>query len=219
MYRVLCFSEPSLSPPMTAFQPADKNGLLLDLWTSQSSANARPCTQSPLWSSNPLQQSRYFLAPMARDPTFDYAVSLLPNDLLQNDVVLPKLTEENLKLSSYHHSGRSSFSELDDDVFSLQKSVPEAHSAQSSDSGHAKKHEHTRRKHKSTTNTQLYKTELCASYMKMGVCPYGGKCQFAHGNDELKQVSRPPKWRSKPCVNWAKYGACRYGNRCCFKHE
>ena len=137
---------------------------------------------------------------MARDPTFDYAVSLLPNDLLQNDVILPKLTEENLKLSNYHHSGRSSFSELDDDVFSLQKSVPEAHSTESSD-------------------THLYKTELCASYMKMGVCPYGGKCQFAHGTEELKQVSRPPKWRSKPCVNWAKYGACRYGNRCCFKHE
>ncbi|EGW32691.1 uncharacterized protein SPAPADRAFT_60049 [Spathaspora passalidarum NRRL Y-27907] len=69
-----------------------------------------------------------------------------------------------------------------------------------------------------TVNTQLYKTELCASFMKMGICPYGNKCQFAHGENELKVVERPPKWRSKPCVNWAKYGSCRYGNRCCFKH-
>ncbi|RCK54901.1 mRNA decay factor CTH1 [Candida viswanathii] len=72
--------------------------------------------------------------------------------------------------------------------------------------------------HKTPINTQLYKTELCASFMKMGVCPYGNKCQFAHGENELKHVDRPPKWRSKPCANWSKYGSCRYGNRCCFKH-
>lgn len=68
-------------------------------------------------------------------------------------------------------------------------------------------------------NTQLYKTELCASFMKMGICPYGNKCQFAHGENELKIVDRPPNWRSKPCANWAKFGNCRYGSRCCFKHN
>lgn len=67
-------------------------------------------------------------------------------------------------------------------------------------------------------NTQLYKTELCVSFMKMGVCPYGSKCQFAHGEDELKQVERPANWRSRPCANWSKFGSCRYGKRCCFKH-
>ncbi|KAK6464962.1 hypothetical protein DFJ63DRAFT_310064 [Scheffersomyces coipomensis] len=69
-----------------------------------------------------------------------------------------------------------------------------------------------------SVNTQLYKTELCASFMKMGICPYGNKCQFAHGENELKNVDRPPKWRSKACANWTKFGSCRYGNRCCFKH-
>ncbi|KAI5952228.1 hypothetical protein KGF54_003094 [Candida jiufengensis] len=68
-------------------------------------------------------------------------------------------------------------------------------------------------------NTQLYKTELCQAFMRMGVCPYGLKCQFAHGEQELKYVERPPKWRSKPCSNWSKFGSCRYGNRCCFKHS
>lgn len=69
-----------------------------------------------------------------------------------------------------------------------------------------------------SVNTQLYKTELCGPFMKTGTCPYGIKCQFAHGESELKHIERPPKWRSKPCANWAKYGSCRYGNRCCFKH-
>ncbi|SGZ49198.1 CIC11C00000004309 [Sungouiella intermedia] len=67
-------------------------------------------------------------------------------------------------------------------------------------------------------NTQLYKTELCVSFIKMGVCPYGNKCQFAHGEHDLKVVERPANWRSKPCANWAKFGSCRYGKRCCFKH-
>ncbi|CAX44259.1 zinc finger-containing regulatory protein, putative [Candida dubliniensis CD36] len=79
---------------------------------------------------------------------------------------------------------------------------------------HHPQHSHT----KTQINTQLYKTELCASFMKTGVCPYASKCQFAHGESELKHVERPPKWRSKPCANWSKYGSCRYGNRCCFKH-
>lgn len=72
---------------------------------------------------------------------------------------------------------------------------------------------------KSTVNTELYKTELCTTFLKSGSCPYGNKCQFAHGENELKVVERGSKWRSKPCANWTKTGSCRYGNRCCFKHE
>lgn len=70
------------------------------------------------------------------------------------------------------------------------------------------------------TNTELYKTELCASYMNSGGnCPYGEKCQFAHGETELKIIDRPPKWRSKPCQNWLKTGSCSYNDRCCFRHD
>jgi tristetraprolin len=39
----------------------------------------------------------------------------------------------------------------------------------------------------------LYKTELCRSWEEKGSCRYGGKCQFAHGEDELRKVSRHPK--------------------------
>lgn len=41
----------------------------------------------------------------------------------------------------------------------------------------------------------LYKTELCRSWEEKGSCRYGPKCQFAHGEDELRRVSRHPKVR------------------------
>jgi hypothetical protein len=39
----------------------------------------------------------------------------------------------------------------------------------------------------------LYKTELCRSWEEKGTCRYGAKCQFAHGEDELRKVTRHPK--------------------------
>lgn len=41
--------------------------------------------------------------------------------------------------------------------------------------------------------TSLYKTELCRSWEEKGSCRYGPKCQFAHGEEELKKVQRHPK--------------------------
>ena len=42
----------------------------------------------------------------------------------------------------------------------------------------------------------LYKTELCRSWEEKGTCRYGAKCQFAHGEEELRQVQRHPKVRT-----------------------
>jgi Zinc finger C-x8-C-x5-C-x3-H type (and similar) len=39
----------------------------------------------------------------------------------------------------------------------------------------------------------LYKTELCRSWEEKGTCRYGPKCQFAHGDEEIKRVQRHPK--------------------------
>jgi hypothetical protein len=39
----------------------------------------------------------------------------------------------------------------------------------------------------------LYKTELCRSWEEKGSCRYGPKCQFAHGEEEIRKVSRHPK--------------------------
>ena len=78
----------------------------------------------------------------------------------------------------------------------------------------------SRKASKLIVNTELYKTELCASFIKSGGnCPYGDKCQFAHGEHDLKVVDRPPKWRSKACQNWIKTGTCAYNERCCFRHD
>ncbi|KAG2732118.1 hypothetical protein G9P44_004535 [Scheffersomyces stipitis] len=120
---------------------------------------------------------------------------------LQQSVVRPN---QRSSVSSFGHNHKSGSSTSD---VSSTGSSPEA---QSNFAYHSKNQQQV--------NTQLYKTELCVSFMKMGICPYGNKCQFAHGENELKTVERPPKWRSKPCANWAKLGSCRYGNRCCFKH-
>lgn len=43
----------------------------------------------------------------------------------------------------------------------------------------------------------LYKTELCRSWEEKGTCRYGAKCQFAHGEEELRKVARHPKVRSR----------------------
>lgn len=40
-------------------------------------------------------------------------------------------------------------------------------------------------------DTTLLKTKLCSKFMSTGYCPYGVKCVFAHGQEELRQ--RPSK--------------------------
>lgn len=67
-------------------------------------------------------------------------------------------------------------------------------------------------------SANLYKTELCEQFLSKGNCPYGAKCQFAHGAHELKPVQRAPKFKTKDCANWVKTGNCRYGKRCLFRH-
>ncbi|KAF9498062.1 hypothetical protein BDN71DRAFT_1386233 [Pleurotus eryngii] len=64
----------------------------------------------------------------------------------------------------------------------------------------------------------LYKTELCRSWEEKGSCRYGTKCQFAHGEDEIRLVSRHPKYKTEICRTFWVSGSCPYGKRCCFIH-
>ncbi|XP_061924641.1 mRNA decay activator protein ZFP36-like [Entelurus aequoreus] len=64
-----------------------------------------------------------------------------------------------------------------------------------------------------------YKTELCRSFTESGTCKYGGKCQFAHGPDELRDLSRHPKYKTEPCRTFHTIGFCPYGIRCHFVHN
>jgi hypothetical protein len=64
----------------------------------------------------------------------------------------------------------------------------------------------------------LYKTELCRSFMETGFCRYHSKCQFAHGIEELRPVKRHPKYKTRLCKNFIENGTCPYGSRCRFIH-
>jgi len=64
----------------------------------------------------------------------------------------------------------------------------------------------------------LYKSELCRSWSETGSCRYGPKCQFAHGEEELRKVARHPKYKTEICRTFWVSGSCPYGKRCCFIH-
>jgi len=64
----------------------------------------------------------------------------------------------------------------------------------------------------------LYKTELCRSFAETGICRYGHRCQFAHGEHELRPVLRHPKYKTETCKSFYLTGNCRYGSRCRFIH-
>lgn len=71
----------------------------------------------------------------------------------------------------------------------------------------------------SSSSSSRYKTELCRSFTESGLCKYGGKCQFAHGPDELRDLNRHPKYKTEPCRTFHSIGFCPYGMRCHFVHN
>jgi hypothetical protein len=68
------------------------------------------------------------------------------------------------------------------------------------------------------TQQNLYKTELCRSFMETNTCRYGVKCQFAHGRHEQRPVMRHPKYKTEICKTFHTLGTCPYGIRCRFIH-
>jgi len=72
---------------------------------------------------------------------------------------------------------------------------------------------------KEINGQNLYKTELCRSFVETGMCRYGSKCQFAHGQSELRPVLRHPKYKTDFCKTFHTIGTCPYGTRCRFIHK
>lgn len=68
-------------------------------------------------------------------------------------------------------------------------------------------------------NSSRYKTELCRPFEESGVCKYGDKCQFAHGYQELRTLTRHPKYKTELCCTFHTTGLCPYGSRCHFIHN
>ena len=67
-------------------------------------------------------------------------------------------------------------------------------------------------------NTARYKTEMCQRFEETGECKFQAKCQFAHGQSELRTISKHPKFKTVPCKTFHTSGVCAYGNRCNFLH-
>ncbi|CAB3405599.1 unnamed protein product [Caenorhabditis bovis] len=71
---------------------------------------------------------------------------------------------------------------------------------------------------------EAFKTALCDSYKRIGSCPYGNNCRFAHGENELRMPLQPrgkahPKYKTQLCDKFSTYGQCPYGPRCQFIHK
>jgi len=68
-------------------------------------------------------------------------------------------------------------------------------------------------------NAELFKTEICRSWAKFGLCPYGLSCRFAHGRGELRLRPKPHwKYKTEMCTKYLS-GYCPYGSRCYFVHK
>ena len=62
---------------------------------------------------------------------------------------------------------------------------------------------------------------MCKNWIEIGVCRYGSKCQFAHGQNELVEKNQPVnhKYKSKQCYTFQEKLYCPYGSRCFFRHD
>ncbi len=69
------------------------------------------------------------------------------------------------------------------------------------------------------SSTMRYKTELCRPFLDNGFCKYGDKCQFAHGEMDLRCLPRHPKYKTELCRTYHTRGFCPYGMRCHFIHN
>ena len=80
-----------------------------------------------------------------------------------------------------------------------------------------------------------YKTLICKHFNTPQGCSYGDKCQFAHGESELKpfegkilnqtqansnknKQTSVLNYKIVKCKNWERDGNCKYGGHCTFAH-
>jgi len=68
---------------------------------------------------------------------------------------------------------------------------------------------------------EKYKMELCRTWNETGNCPYGKRCQYAHGVEELRcpTAEKPSAYKTVRCRNFWELGHCPYGKRCRFVHD
>lgn len=59
------------------------------------------------------------------------------------------------------------------------------------------------------------------TFASLPVAPrrYGSRCQFAHGDPELRSRNRHPRYKTVKCRTFSRTGHCPYGDRCRFIHR
>lgn len=63
-----------------------------------------------------------------------------------------------------------------------------------------------------------FKTAMCENFVQ-GKCQYGQKCNFAHGEEELRRFAgkKNSNYKTVVCRSW-KAGSCQFGEKCRFAH-
>jgi len=57
-----------------------------------------------------------------------------------------------------------------------------------------------RTNHINKVSNSKAKSSLCRNFMEKGLCPYGSKCQFAHGTEELKcNTDQQMAYKTRQC--------------------
>ena len=76
-------------------------------------------------------------------------------------------------------------------------------------------------KKKVTIDETKYKTEVCKNWSETGQCPYGKRCKFAHGKQDLNEKKPTDRsyYKSKKCNSFNNQNICMYGVRCLFSHD
>jgi len=64
-----------------------------------------------------------------------------------------------------------------------------------------------------------YKSEICKNFEIQGFCPYGDKCDYAHGIHELRLINQIQSNKLIKCRYFFQNGFCMYGKRCQFSHK
>ncbi|CAG9314900.1 unnamed protein product [Blepharisma stoltei] len=64
-----------------------------------------------------------------------------------------------------------------------------------------------------------FKTELCKNW-ESGMCEFGDRCVFAHGETELRDRNDSGKaCKVKECKQYIEYGYCISGSQCPYVHK
>jgi len=108
---------------------------------------------------------------------------------------------------------------LDKKISELERLRNKIHSGSSDSHSSASSTTSSGTSGQSKVNTSRYKTELCRPFSEHGTCKYGEKCQFAHGQGDLRSVTRHPKYKTELCRTYHSVGFCPYGPRCHFVHN